>query len=312
MFKRINAIIIKEFYHIFRDMRSLAIVIAMPIMMVLLYGYALNMDVKNISIVIVDYEKTPESRDIIRTFSATKYFHVVGYLSDTKYLDRLFRQNKARGAIVIPEGFGKASGPGNSSDIQIIVDGSDPTFGNAMVNYSTAILLNRTVNISYAGNSLPFEIREKYLFNPDLRGSDFIIPGIVAIILMMVCALLTSITISREKESGTMDILMVSPVRPYEVIFAKVIPYVFISFVDAVFYSDIFENSIRYSFPRGNNDSSCHEYNLHLLRSEHWDFYFQRCTISTGSNDGRSCGHHYARGASFRIHFPNLQHASAD
>ena len=115
------------------------------------------------------------------------------------------------------------------------MDGSDPMFGNATVNFSNAIITSITLDNFNAQNLMPIEVRERFLYNPDLEGATFIIPGLVAVILMMLCALLTSITISREKETGTMDVLLVSPIRPMEIIVGKVIPYVGLSLLDAIF-----------------------------------------------------------------------------
>jgi len=121
---------------------------------------------------------------------------------------------------------------GPAAEVQVIVDGSDFTYGNAIVNYTTAIA--RTVSAGGLRTGMPVEVRERFLYNPDLEGSHFIVPGVVAIVLMMVCALLTSITIAREKETGTMDVLLVSPVRSHEIILGKVIPYIGLALVDAV------------------------------------------------------------------------------
>jgi len=235
MLKRIRAIVIKEFRHIVRDPRTLSIVFAMPVMMVLLYGYALNMDVKHIKVGVLDYDRTPESRAFISAVGATDYFDITEYLQKRGDIDFMLRNRRIKAAVIIPEDFSKGLGKKPSKDIQIIVDGSDPTFGNATVNYLTAIAYAESFGSGGNGSRLPLEIRERFLYNPDLIGAHFIIPGVVAVILMMVCALLTSITIAREKETGTMDILLVSPVRPMEIIVGKVIPYIVLSILDAVF-----------------------------------------------------------------------------
>ena len=235
MIKRIIAIIKKEMRHILRDPRTLIIVFVMPVIMVLFFGYALNMDVKHIPIGIIDNDNTPESRKIIHYFSASEYFDIKTYLSSTKEVSSLFQKRKIKAAIVIPDGFGKNRTKNPASQLQLLVDGSDPTFGNATVNFSNAIITSITLDNFNAQNLMPIEVRERFLYNPDLKGATFIIPGLVAVILMMLCALLTSITISREKETGTMDVLLVSPIRPMEIIVGKVIPYVGLSFLDAIF-----------------------------------------------------------------------------
>jgi ABC-2 type transport system permease protein len=221
--------------HIIRDPRTLIIVFVMPVVMVLLFGYALNMDVEHIPIGIIDYDNTPLSREIIRDFSASEYFDIESYLSDAGEIESLFQKRKIKAAFVIPEGFGESRNNNMESQLQLLVDGSDPTFGNATVNFSEGIITTTTFENITAQNSIPVEIRERFLYNPDMEGAAFIIPGLVAVILMMLCALLTSITISREKETGTMDVLLVSPVRPMEIFAGKVIPYIGLALLDAVF-----------------------------------------------------------------------------
>jgi len=235
MLGRIIAIVNKEIRHILRDPRSLVIIFVMPVMMVMLFGYALNMDIEHIQIGIIDYDNTPESRRIIRDFYASKYFDVDKYLENSKEIGSLFQKSKIKAVMVIPEGFGKKADNPQSSQLQLLVDGSDPTFGNAIVNYSNAITASIAMDDLAAQKIIPLDVYERFLYNPDMKGSVFIIPGLVAVILMMVCALLTSITISREKETGTMDVLLVSPIHPTEILIGKVVPYIGLSIIDAVF-----------------------------------------------------------------------------
>ena len=235
MFRRIIAVVKKEILHIMRDPRSLVIIFVMPVMMVLLFGYALNMDIKSINIGVIDHDNTPESRRIINDFYASEYFDIDENIKSRKEIGSLFQKQKIKAVIVIPKGFGKKSTRSISSQLQLLVDGSNPTFGNAIVNYSSAITASITVDNLAAQKNIPLDVYEKFLYNPDMEGSIFIIPGLVAVILMMVCALLTSITISREKETGTMDILLVSPIRPTEILVGKVIPYIGLSLMEAVF-----------------------------------------------------------------------------
>lgn len=235
MLRRIHAIILKEIYHILRDPRTLTVIFAMPIVMVILFGYALNMDIKHIPIGFIDRDNSSESRNILRSFSASEYFDITAFPESRDNIESLFRSGAIKAALVIPKGFGEDLMKLPVSHIQILVDGADPTFGNVSVNYASAILHTYTMNNAMSESIVPFEVRERFLYNPDLKGSNFIIPGIVAVILMMVCALLTSITIAREKETGTMEILLVSPVKPPEIIIGKVIPYIILAIIDAVF-----------------------------------------------------------------------------
>ena len=235
MVKRISAIIIKEFYHILRDLRTLAVVFLMPVMMVLLYGHALNMDIKHIPVGMIDHDHSTESRAVIRALRASEYFDITVFGQDIDRIEDLLRKGDIKAALVIPKGFGDDRTTSIVSRIQLLVDGSDPTFGNASVNYTNALLTGLTFSTPGAAQFVPIDFRDRFLYNPDLKGANFIIPGLVAVILMMVCALLTSIAISREKETGTMEILLVSPVRPFEIVIGKVIPYVILSLLDAVF-----------------------------------------------------------------------------
>jgi ABC-2 type transport system permease protein len=232
---RLLAIIRKEVRHIFRDPRTLAIVIAMPIMMVLLYGYALNMDIEHIKIAIADHDRTPESARLIERFESSAYFDIVRRIENTDDIEGLFMSRGIKAALVIPQSFAEERVTGRPVGVQLIVDGSDPTVGNAVINYASAITVQYSSADSPRAAKSPVEIRDRFLYNPDLVGSHFIIPGLVAVILMMVCALLTSITVAREKETGTMDVLLVSPVRPFEIILGKVVPYIALALLDAVF-----------------------------------------------------------------------------
>ena len=235
MFKRVKAIFIKEVYHILRDPRSLTIVFLMPILMVLIYGYALNMDIKNIPVGVIDCDRSTESKTLVRSFEASEYFNVTTNTHTRENAEQSISSGDVKAVVIIPQNFEKNKRGGFKSHIQLLVDGSDPTFGNAAVNYTEALLAIHILKNQVSLTIAPIDIRDRFLYNPNLKGAHFIIPGLVAVILMMVCALLTSITISREKETGTMDILFVSPVHPYEIVIGKVSPYIFISILDAVF-----------------------------------------------------------------------------
>jgi len=234
MMKRIRAIIIKEIHHIMRDPRTLTVLFAMPICLVTLFGYALNMDITHIPVGVIDRDNSPESRRILQAFTASEYFQIAAFPRNHDDIESLFRTGTIKTALIIPEGFGKDRIARPVSHIQILVDGSDPTYGNASANYSSAIVSSYTVAHTSQEHVIPGEIRERFLFNPDLKSSNFIIPGIVAVILMMVCALLTSVAIAREKETGTMEILLVSPIHPREIIIGKVVPYIILAVVNAV------------------------------------------------------------------------------
>ncbi|MFA6471333.1 MAG: ABC transporter permease [Candidatus Latescibacterota bacterium] len=235
MIRRLFAIIHKEINHILRDPKTLMVLFLMPATMVVLFGFALNMDITHIPVAVIDHDNTPESRAFIRAFTGSKYFTAAYRIDDVSEVENLFKNRSIKAAIVIPNGFGKDFTTRPEVDYQLLVDGSDPTYGQAVTNYASAIATSYSLSNPGAARLVPIEIRDVFLYNPDLKGSNFITPGLVAVILMMACALLTSITIAREKETGTMDVLTVSPVRPIEIMVGKVIPYVGVSLIDAVF-----------------------------------------------------------------------------
>lgn len=235
MWTRIRAIVKKEIYHILRDPRTLIIIFIMPVLMVLIFGYALNMDIEHIGIALLDEDKTPDSRALVRAYESSRYFDITDTVENRGEIEHLMNRKHIKAGIVIPSGFGKMLRTAPSTPVQVIIDGSDPTYGNACMNYAAAIAHSFSPSTTTDTVRLPFGTRERFLFNPDLKGSHFVIPGVVAVILMMVSALLTSITIAREKETGTMNILLVSPIRPVEIIIGKVVPYIALALLDAVF-----------------------------------------------------------------------------
>jgi ABC-2 type transport system permease protein len=235
MITRITAIIRKEIYHILRDPRTLMVLFVMPTMMVLIFGYALNMDVAHIPIAVNDLDHTPESRALIRSFTGSDYFAVTRTVTNAAQVGDLFRVRLVKAALVIPRGFAKDLNASTHPTVQVIIDGSDPAFGNAVLNYADAVITTHSTNLPSGIRVTPAEIRENFLFNPDLKSSSFVTPGLVAVILMMACALLTSITLAREKETGTLDILVVSPISPGEIVIGKVIPYVGLALINSTF-----------------------------------------------------------------------------
>lgn len=227
------ALISKEFRHILRDPRSLLIVIIMPVMMLFLYGYALNLDIKNISLGVVDYDNSATSRSLLARFGNSGYFTLRSCCSSVAEVEPRFRSRELMAALVIPKGFERGLGALAPSGIEVIVDGSDSNIGTIILGYAEMIItafngdLNPTVHP-------PIQLRATVLYNEDLKSSYFFVPGLVAIILMMVSALLTSITITREKETGTMEQLLVAPISRVHLIIGKVVPYIFLALVDGI------------------------------------------------------------------------------
>ena len=232
---RLKFIAVKEFYHILRDPKSLLIVFLMPVMMTFLYGYAINMDVENVVLAVIDQDRTAESRELTRDFYASTYFsppdEAVG-LSDP---EKILRTGEAAGVILIKPGFGKAVLRGDRFELGLLVDGSDNALGAAVQAYTGQVVNRFQLDRLPEGFTLPgISISFNTRFNPDLKSSHFFVPGLVAIILMMISALLTSITIAREKETGTMEQLLTAPVKPSEILLGKLLPYIFIAFIDGM------------------------------------------------------------------------------
>jgi len=232
---RIRFIAQKEFYHIMRDFRSLLIVIIMPVMMIFLYGYAINMDIENVTLAIVDLDHSLESRQLTERFYRSPYFSRPDAEPDLNDPDRLLRSGRAAAILYLPVGFGRALTRGEDFELGMTVDGSDANLAAAVQAYSNGVLFEFLMDRLPPDFDIPgVRISQQVLYNPDLKSSHFLVPGLVAIVLMLISALMTSITIAREKESGTMEQLLTTPVKPREVLIGKLLPYVVIAFFDGI------------------------------------------------------------------------------
>ncbi|MBU1626701.1 ABC transporter permease [bacterium] len=231
---RLFPIMKKEFIHIRRDPRSLLIIFLIPLIQMFLFGYAINMDLKDIRIGVCDLSKTPFSRDLIRMIDSSKYFDIVTYFDNPTKTEELFVRRLVRGVIIIPDDFDRNLSKNKNANIGVIADGSDANSASLVTNYLNGLFLSQSLASFSADNGLTISIRSRVFFNPDMESAQFIVPGLVAIVLIMVGALLTSVTIAREKETGTMEQILVSPIRPLEIILGKVVPYIFLAFIVAM------------------------------------------------------------------------------
>lgn len=223
----------KEFLHVLRDGRTLFILFAMPLMQILIFGFALTNEVKNARIGILDNSKQESSKAIINRIESSRYFEVARYVQSTKEIETAFREGAIKIAIVFPGDFQQQLFHSNNGQIQIIADATDPNIANTLVNYATAIIMD--YQNSLPGNeNLPYSIKTEFrmLYNPQLLGSYTFVPGVMAMILMLVCSMMTSISIVREKELGTMEVILVSPIIPIRVVLAKMVPYFLLSAVN--------------------------------------------------------------------------------
>ncbi|MBI5217833.1 MAG: ABC transporter permease [Bacteroidia bacterium] len=232
---RFKGFIIKEFYHIFRDYRSMVILFGMPVIQILLFGFAINMDIKDARIAVLDNSKDVVTQKIIQKIVSSGYFKLTENLSGTKDIEQSFKNGKLKEVIIFEPDFTKKLYKDGQANIQIIADAADPNMANLLVNYSNAIITDFQKELMKSQN-IPFQIipEVQMRYNPDMKSVFMFIPGTMTIILMLISAMMTSISIAREKEMGTMEVLLVSPLKPVQIIIGKVVPYVFLAFINAV------------------------------------------------------------------------------
>jgi ABC-2 type transport system permease protein len=232
----------KEWIQVRRDSRSLILSLLAPVFLVLLFGYALNMDVKNVAIAVLDMDRSSTSRQFIEGFAHNEYLTIHSYAENYGDLDGLLDSGAAALALVIPTGFARRLNSGRDADIQLIVDGSDSMSATVSAGYVRAMVvqynLDRQIR-GLAGSGIisfrqPVDVRSRVGYNEQRESRNFIIPGLIVIILAIISALITSLTISREWERGTMESLITTPVRPLEVVAGKIIPYLVIGAFDVV------------------------------------------------------------------------------
>ena len=227
--------IIKEFYHIFRDVRTMLILFGMPVVQVLLFGFAISNEITNAPIAILDHSNDYITQQITNKLLSSGFFVRSDNVSDESQIHEIFRRGKVKEIIIFEHDFANYLEKDKVAHIQLIADASDPNTANLIVNYSNAIINNYQQEY-FQGMSLPVEIstETQMLYNPGLKSVFMFVPGIITILLMLISAMMTSISIAREKELGTMEVLLVSPLRPMQIITGKVIPYVILSFINAI------------------------------------------------------------------------------
>lgn len=232
--KRFLGFIKKEFYHIFRDKRSLFILFGMPIVQILLFGFAITNEINNVDIAILDHSKDATTQKIINKIASSKYFSVQQFIEDEASIESVFKKGKIKAVLIFENDFSKNLIKENQAHLQIITDATDPNTAQTITNYTNAILQNYLKDQNKNSNT-PYQIitQTHMIYNPELKSVFMFVPGVMTIILMLVSAMMTSISITREKELGTMEILLVSPLKPILVIIGKVVPYVFLSIINA-------------------------------------------------------------------------------
>ncbi len=235
--RTIRAILRREFIDVLRDPRSLALTMLWPISMLIMYGYGIRYDVDNVPITVLDHSETPESRALTEQMLRSRYFDVVRFARDEHEVERDLMNDAVRAAIVIPRDFADRLRADESTAVQILIDGSDSNTATIAQGYALAIV-NQYVATRRAAQANapppPITIASRVWYNPELRSVNFIVPGVIAVIMMIVGAILTALSIVKEKERGTIEQILVSPIRPLEMMIGKLGPYMVIALIDLV------------------------------------------------------------------------------
>lgn len=248
--KQLTAFVRKEFYHIFRDLRTTLLLLAMPVVLIILFGYAITTEIRQVSFAVLDQSRDELSFRITDRLAASPYFDFYGRVTGSEAAESLFRQGKVRIVVVFPPRF--ASRP--DASVQLLADASDPNEATQLLTYATAIISDQfqdlvvresraeggqAVRILSASGGISAQqaapgIRPvvRLLYNPLMKGAYNFVPGVMGLILILICAMMTSVGIVREKETGTMEVLLVSPLKPIYIILAKATPYLFLSLVN--------------------------------------------------------------------------------
>lgn len=240
--RKIRAVMRKEFYHLVRDPRSLILAFIMPLCLILMFGYALSLDVNNVEVVVVDYDRSEVTRDLVRHVDASPYFHVGAFLKDAREVAEYLDHGWTEIGIIIPPGFTKNIRSERAAPLQILMDGSDPNFSNISRGYINAFMerYNQKLLLQFLNRngmekiSPPVEGRIRVWFNEDLESRKFIIPGLIAVIIMIAGAMLTSLVIAREYENGTMETVKSLPITAFEFLMGKAIPYFLIALINVL------------------------------------------------------------------------------
>lgn len=226
---RFLAFVRKEFYHILRDSRTLLILFGLPFVMVLLFGFALTNEIKDARIAVLDEDLSVQSRQLTDRLLSSGYFRLARILQHDGQIAEAFRRGEINMAVVIPSGFGHAWAHEQHSAIQLIADASEQNTAISLVESATGIIQAYTAAQT---TGIRIQVEPRMVFNPELKGSFVFVPGVMAMVLLLVSALMTSVTIAREKETGTMEVLLISPLSQIQILLGKVVPYLILSFLN--------------------------------------------------------------------------------
>lgn len=233
--KRFIGFVTKEFYHIFRDYRTMIILFGMPFVQILLFGFAITNEIKDVKIAVLDNSKDEATIKITNKIKSSGYFKIEENLFDYSEIEKSFKKGHIKEVIVFEDNFSRKLEKDKKANIQIIADASDPNTANLISVYTSNIINDYQQDIINKKN-IPMQIKTevKMLYNEELKGVFMFVPGTITVLLMLISAMMTSISITREKELGTMEVLLVSPLRPLQIVVGKVVPYILISFVIAL------------------------------------------------------------------------------
>jgi ABC-2 type transport system permease protein len=229
---RLWAVARKEWIQLRRDSRSLALAFALPAALILMFGYAISLDVRNIELAVLDRSGSPESRRLVEALVASRYFAVTTVLEREAQLDAILRRGQVRLALVIPPAFARDLAAGRRAPVQLLLDGSDANTATIAQNYADAIVARVSTQFGGRAVPLPVDLRTRVWYNETLESRNMVVPGLIAVIMSIIAAMLTALTIAREWERGTMEQLAATPVHRIEVVLGKLVPYVGIGFVD--------------------------------------------------------------------------------
>lgn len=232
---RIRAVVSKEIRHILRDPQTLAIVIAMPVIMMFLYGYALTLDIRDLAVAVEDNDDSPESRELIRRIDGSELLKVAAMAPPAGDVTDVLLRLQVKALFRIPAGFGRdLRDGGRPAVIQAVIDGTDPNVGTLLRNAVEPLVRSSALDMLHIEEPRMITVRPRVLYNEEQKSSLFFVPGLMALILILISTLLTALAITREKERGTLEQLLVSPLHPFEIIAGKIIPYIFLSALDGL------------------------------------------------------------------------------
>jgi ABC-2 type transport system permease protein len=226
----------KEFLHIFRDYRTLFILFGIPAAQILIFGFAVSTDIKNAGVAFLDLSHDETTQNLSDKIVSSGFFRKTETLLNYSDVDKVLKKGKTKAVIIFEENFGKNLVSEGKASLSIIADGSEPNTATLVTNYTIAIVnaFNREFSGPSASGSGMIIPEVKMFYNPNLKSHFMFVPGVITLILILICALMTSVTITREKEFGTMEVLLVSPLRPIQIILGKVMPYFFLSFINVL------------------------------------------------------------------------------